>query len=353
MSDMQRRILEGIRQSEDSGLQMYATEPSGSMSENDETPEEFTRRMFDRFVSPDEYEDAIPSVVLSVRSKFPQVENPNELVNRVWNELMDQDIEDYPYESDLEEAEEDGWPKKLKKGRFTEYCKEQGFDGPCQACARKAMKSDDASVRGMATFYMNTVKPGGKTSSDVAAKEESVTEKGDPMKYAMPSDEENRLRSEYMSQFRADVEKLRAMKDAGKKDSPEWKELVELMNDREAEYARAEFQERQKRVHALIMSDFEDDVEEAELPYGDKSGRKGDPSKASTDLPNPRAHLKGKKGAQVGSDADQTVKPLDEGDDWVSLEEMETECPDCACKMRNAGFKRIKRHMVDECKKAK
>jgi len=54
---------------------------------------------------------------------------------------------------------DEGWPKKLKKGRFTEYCKRHGFDGPCKACADKAMKSDDASVRGMASFYMNTVKP--------------------------------------------------------------------------------------------------------------------------------------------------------------------------------------------------
>ena len=53
----------------------------------------------------------------------------------------------------------DGWPKKLEKGRFTEYCKRNGFEGPCKACADKAMQSDDSSVRGMASFYMNTVKP--------------------------------------------------------------------------------------------------------------------------------------------------------------------------------------------------
>jgi len=50
------------------------------------------------------------------------------------------------------------WPKKLKKGRFTEYCKRQGFKGPCKACAEKALESDDASIRGMASFYLNTVK---------------------------------------------------------------------------------------------------------------------------------------------------------------------------------------------------
>ena len=58
------------------------------------------------------------------------------------------------------EAKKDkGWPKKLEKGRFTEYCKKQGFDGPCKECANKALKSDDASVRGMASWYLNTVKP--------------------------------------------------------------------------------------------------------------------------------------------------------------------------------------------------
>ncbi|MFW6173059.1 MAG: DUF4116 domain-containing protein [Elusimicrobiota bacterium] len=54
---------------------------------------------------------------------------------------------------------DDGWPDKLKEGRFTEYCKRQGFSGPCKECADKAMDSDDASVRGMASFYLNTVKP--------------------------------------------------------------------------------------------------------------------------------------------------------------------------------------------------
>lgn len=48
------------------------------------------------------------------------------------------------------------WPKKLEKGRFTTYCKQQGFEGPCRACAEKALKSTDPSVRGMASFYLNT-----------------------------------------------------------------------------------------------------------------------------------------------------------------------------------------------------
>jgi hypothetical protein len=61
--------------------------------------------------------------------------------------------------SGLKVVAEGDWPKKLKKGRFTSYCKSQGFEGPCKACAEKAQNSDDASVRGMASFYMNTVKP--------------------------------------------------------------------------------------------------------------------------------------------------------------------------------------------------
>lgn len=56
-------------------------------------------------------------------------------------------------------AEKDDWPTDLKEGRFTEWCKRNGFDGPCKACADKAFESDDASVRGMASFYVNTVKP--------------------------------------------------------------------------------------------------------------------------------------------------------------------------------------------------
>lgn len=59
----------------------------------------------------------------------------------------------------LEAKKKDGWPKDLKKGRFTEWCKRNGFDGPSKSCADKALKSDDKSVRGMASFYLNTVKP--------------------------------------------------------------------------------------------------------------------------------------------------------------------------------------------------
>ena len=73
--------------------------------------------------------------------------------------------------------EEEGFPAsdELKKGRFTEYCKREGFDGPGIGCAEKAMDSDDASVRGMASFYMNTVKPKGKDASDVAEENLKLT----------------------------------------------------------------------------------------------------------------------------------------------------------------------------------
>ena len=67
-----------------------------------------------------------------------------------------------------EAKKKDNWPKKVKKGRFTEWCKRNGFEGgACIECAKKAMKSKDASVRGMSTFYMNTVKPKGKDAGDV------------------------------------------------------------------------------------------------------------------------------------------------------------------------------------------
>ena len=52
------------------------------------------------------------------------------------------------------------WTKDvdLKKGRFTEYCKTQGFKGVCDACIDKALKSDDKSVRGMAGFALAAIK---------------------------------------------------------------------------------------------------------------------------------------------------------------------------------------------------
>lgn len=65
--------------------------------------------------------------------------------------------------SPLNEKKGDGWPKKLEKGRFTEYCKRMGFKGPNEGCADKAMDSNDSSVRGMASFWKNTTKKNPKT----------------------------------------------------------------------------------------------------------------------------------------------------------------------------------------------
>jgi len=74
-----------------------------------------------------------------------------------------------PVQEELKKLSEDDWPKKVKKGRFTKYCKGAGFEGGAGiGCSEKAMDSKKASVRGMASFYMNTVKPGGKDASDVA-----------------------------------------------------------------------------------------------------------------------------------------------------------------------------------------
>ena len=78
-------------------------------------------------------------------------------------------------QEELKSLGEDDWPKKVKKGRFTDYCKGAGFDGPGIGCAEKAMDSSDASVRGMASFYMNTVKPKGKDASDVAEESQQLT----------------------------------------------------------------------------------------------------------------------------------------------------------------------------------
>lgn len=103
--------------------------------------------------------------------------------------------------------EEAGFPAsdELKKGRFTSYCKREGFeDGAGIGCAEKAMDSDDASVRGMASFYMNTVKPKGKDASDVAEENlkltkeslsamiQEVLEEKDWIQKAVPKDDPDR-----------------------------------------------------------------------------------------------------------------------------------------------------------------
>ncbi len=46
------------------------------------------------------------------------------------------------------------WIQKAvkKPGRFTAWCKRQGFSGPTKACIAKAKRSKSKSVRGMAVF---------------------------------------------------------------------------------------------------------------------------------------------------------------------------------------------------------
>lgn len=106
----------------------------------------------------------------------------------MYNSMTEKELEDFAKKEDinniisdmallLSEDPNEGfiaedWPKDLEKGRFTEYCKEQGFEGPCIECAEKAMESDSESVRGMAAFYMNTVKPKGKDLGDIDTDEE-------------------------------------------------------------------------------------------------------------------------------------------------------------------------------------
>jgi hypothetical protein len=48
----------------------------------------------------------------------------------------------------------------IEKGKFTEWCREHGFEGPNISCAKKAYRTSE-EARKMAVFYMNTVKPNG------------------------------------------------------------------------------------------------------------------------------------------------------------------------------------------------
>ena len=102
------------------------------------------------------------------RVKYPAASNRGSIKSVKTEEEFNREFKDLTSSTDnkIVEAKE-GWPKDVKKGRFTEYCKGNGFEGACIECAKKAMDSDDESVRGMATFYMNTVKPKGKDAGDV------------------------------------------------------------------------------------------------------------------------------------------------------------------------------------------
>lgn len=64
-------------------------------------------------------------------------------------------------EEDVNEADH------IKKGKFTAWCKSNGFEGPSIACSKKAKASNSTSAHKMATFYLNTVQPHGKTAKDI------------------------------------------------------------------------------------------------------------------------------------------------------------------------------------------
>ena len=230
------RILEGIRKKEeDSDLQMYATEPPGAMGEDDGERVSFEKWMkkldalfsaklglsihdvedmpfrdwYDSGMSP---EEAFPDVMDRMRSEHGDmggifaskeegcdekdwitVEQMEEICPECAGNMRERNMtrlamkealecglveyvdagqhQDVPA-GELGEEKGDGWPRRLKKGRFSEYCRREGFSGPGVECARKAMDSEDASVRGMASFYMNTVQPKGKTATAVAGEKE-------------------------------------------------------------------------------------------------------------------------------------------------------------------------------------
>jgi len=50
--------------------------------------------------------------------------------------------------------------KPENKGKFTAWCKRQGFGGVTQECIRKGLKSDDPGVRRMANVARNARKWG-------------------------------------------------------------------------------------------------------------------------------------------------------------------------------------------------
>lgn len=153
-----------VRVSEDSGLQIYGREPAGMMGE--------------AVLTVEDVEKICPECAASMRERnISGVKLQPTLEAGIFEMAGDSDEDAVLIEKDGE----DGWPKKLKKGRFTKYCKSSGYDGPSEACAKKAMDSDDDSVRGMASFYMNTVKPKGKTASAVKGADGAEEKCGPPV----------------------------------------------------------------------------------------------------------------------------------------------------------------------------
>lgn len=78
----------------------------------------------------------------------------------------------------INEAKDD-WPKseELEEGSFTKWCKDNGHAKANLACAKHAWKvakrTGNKELRGKVSFYMNTVKPEGKTLSAIAGDDEN------------------------------------------------------------------------------------------------------------------------------------------------------------------------------------
>lgn len=124
---------------EDSGLQTYGREPSGGMAEG--------------MLTVEDVEKICPECAASMRERrVSGVKLESVLQSGIFEESDDEDA------VLIEKEGEEGWPKKLKTGRFTNYCKESGMSGPSEACAKKAMESADEDVRGMASIYTNSFK---------------------------------------------------------------------------------------------------------------------------------------------------------------------------------------------------
>ena len=89
------------------------------------------------------------------------------------NDMSQSDVSGDEYEKSSREIEykNEGITEEteIEKGKFTKWCKSHGFEGGASiSCAKEAMKDKyDAGTHKMATFYMNTVQPKGKTTKDL------------------------------------------------------------------------------------------------------------------------------------------------------------------------------------------
>jgi len=236
MGNMARRILEGIGKSEakeDSGLQIYSTEPSGSMSEDDDPGFKEWLSKVNSLVAGRFGLGIYDLPDMMYRDWYDDEMTPDEAVRQVMDSLKD----DYGEMGGIFDDEDEGAP-------------------------------------------------------------------AEPVDYSKPSDAESTAHDDFQGEFKRLATELKALMDAGKRGTPEWDALVTKMNELQMDYEQVASSARQDRIHAMVRS---------ETP-----------------------------GPQEGCD--------DGDDDWASLEEMEQDCPECATKMREAGFTRIRRGMVDECR---